>query len=136
MGSATLRRIPTRSGASSPIVSAWPGLLWTGSTGSAHTRPLYLIPADHRRLRELAIDCGVSMQTLLLDAIDLLMARQGQGMLSDGRRGDRNGRHWIDALPREAFAETTKIEAFNDFLDRASLGGPVIKGGDPAEQEK
>ena len=33
-------------------------------------------------------------------------------------------------------AETTKIEAFNDFLDRVSFGGPVIKSGDPVEQEK
>jgi hypothetical protein len=40
---------------------------------------LYLMPADHRRLRKLAIDHDVSMQTLLLDALDLLMAREGQG---------------------------------------------------------
>jgi hypothetical protein len=40
---------------------------------------LYLMPADHRRLRKLAIDRDVSMQTLLLDAIDMLMAREGQG---------------------------------------------------------
>src|ERR1700720_4576610 len=33
-------------------------------------------------------------------------------------------------------AETTKIEAFNDFLDWISFGGPVIKSGDPVEQEK
>ncbi|WP_158931647.1 Tn3 family transposase [Acidisphaera sp. S103] len=33
-------------------------------------------------------------------------------------------------------AETTKIEAFNDFLDWVSFGGPVIKSGDPVEQEK
>jgi hypothetical protein len=39
---------------------------------------LYLMPADHRRLRVLAIDRGVSMQTLILDALDLLMAREGQ----------------------------------------------------------
>ena len=39
---------------------------------------LYLMPADHRRLRVLAIDRGVSMQTLILDALDLLMARDGQ----------------------------------------------------------
>ena len=40
---------------------------------------LYLMPADHRRLRVLAIDRGVSMQTLILDALDLLMSREGQG---------------------------------------------------------
>jgi TnpA family transposase len=33
-------------------------------------------------------------------------------------------------------AETTKIEAYNDFLDWISFGGPVIKSGDPVEQEK
>ena len=33
-------------------------------------------------------------------------------------------------------AETTKIEAYNDFLDCVSFGGPVIKSGDPVEQEK
>jgi len=40
---------------------------------------LYLMPTDHRRLRMLAIERGVSMQTLILDALDLLMAREGQG---------------------------------------------------------
>jgi hypothetical protein len=39
---------------------------------------LYLMPADHRRLRKLAIDRDVSMQTLILDALDLLMAREGE----------------------------------------------------------
>jgi len=39
---------------------------------------LYLMPADHRRLRKLAIDRDVSMQTLILDAIDLLMAQEGE----------------------------------------------------------
>jgi TnpA family transposase len=33
-------------------------------------------------------------------------------------------------------AETTKIETYNDFLDWVSFGGPVIKSGDPVEQEK
>ena len=33
-------------------------------------------------------------------------------------------------------AETTKIETYNEFLDWASFGGPVIKSGDPLEQEK
>ena len=33
-------------------------------------------------------------------------------------------------------AETTKIEAYNDFLDWVLFGGPVIKSGDPVEQEK
>lgn len=33
-------------------------------------------------------------------------------------------------------AETTKIEAYNDFLDWVTFGGPVVKSGDPVEQEK
>ena len=33
-------------------------------------------------------------------------------------------------------SETTKIEAYNDFLDWICFGGPVIKSGDPVEQEK
>ena len=52
---------------------------------------LYLMPADHRRLSKLAIDRDVSMQTLLLDAIDLLMAREGQGAVErwETRRKER-----------------------------------------------
>ena len=52
---------------------------------------LYLMPADHRRLRVLAIDRGVSMQTLILDALDLLMAREGQGPVErwETRRKER-----------------------------------------------
>ena len=37
---------------------------------------------------------------------------------------------------RSIRAETTKIESFNDFLDWITFGGPVIKSGDPVEQEK
>jgi TnpA family transposase len=33
-------------------------------------------------------------------------------------------------------AETTKIESFNDFLDWITFSGPIIKSGDPVEQEK
>jgi TnpA family transposase len=33
-------------------------------------------------------------------------------------------------------AETTKIEGYNDFLDWVCFGGPVVKSGDPVEQEK
>ena len=39
-------------------------------------------------------------------------------------------------IRRTIRAETTKIEAYNDFLDWVSFGGPVIKSGDPVEQEK
>jgi hypothetical protein len=40
---------------------------------------LYLLPDDHRRLRRLAADRDVAAQTLLLDAIDMLFAKDGQG---------------------------------------------------------
>lgn len=33
-------------------------------------------------------------------------------------------------------SETTKIESYNSFLDWVSFGGPVIKSGNPEEQEK
>src|SRR3954471_19290089 len=39
-------------------------------------------------------------------------------------------------IRRTIRAETTKVEAFNDFLDWVSFGGPVVKSGDPVEQEK
>jgi hypothetical protein len=42
----------------------------------------------------------------------------------------------ITEVRRVIRAETTKIEAYNDFLDWVSFGGPVIKSGDPVEQEK
>ena len=39
-------------------------------------------------------------------------------------------------IRRSIRAETTKIESYNDFLDWITFGGPVIKSGDPVEQEK
>ena len=42
----------------------------------------------------------------------------------------------VPEVRRGIRAETTKIEAFNDFLDWVSFGGPTIKSGDPVEQEK
>lgn len=39
-------------------------------------------------------------------------------------------------IRRSIRAETTKIESFNDFLDWITFGGPIIKSGDPVEQEK
>ena len=39
-------------------------------------------------------------------------------------------------IRRTIRAETTKIDAFNDSLDWVAFGGPVIKSGDPVEQEK
>ena len=39
-------------------------------------------------------------------------------------------------LRRSIRAETTKVETFNEFLDWIAFGGPVIRSGDPVEQEK
>ncbi|MBV8613768.1 MAG: hypothetical protein JOY66_08340 [Acetobacteraceae bacterium] len=39
---------------------------------------LYLLPADHVRLRRMALERNVSFQTLMLDAIDMLLDRQGE----------------------------------------------------------
>jgi len=38
----------------------------------------YLMPSDHKRLKQLALDSEVSIQTLLLDGIDHLFAKAGQ----------------------------------------------------------
>lgn len=40
------------------------------------------------------------------------------------------------ALRRGIRAEMTKIEAYNDFTDWISFGGPKLKSDDPVEQEK
>jgi hypothetical protein len=40
---------------------------------------LYLLPDDHKRLRHLCSERGLAAQTLLLDAIDLLFAQEGEG---------------------------------------------------------
>jgi hypothetical protein len=52
---------------------------------------LYLMPSYHRRLRKLALVRSVSMQTLLLDAIDLLMARENEAPVErwETRRKER-----------------------------------------------
>jgi TnpA family transposase len=33
-------------------------------------------------------------------------------------------------------AETTKVESYNSFTDWIAFGGPVLRSGDPVEQEK
>jgi hypothetical protein len=56
---------------------------------------LCLTPADHRRLRKVAIDRGVSMQTLILDALDPLMTRENEAPVE--RKKSRRKRY---GLPR------------------------------------
>jgi hypothetical protein len=43
---------------------------------------LYLLPGDHLRLRTMALKRNVSFQTLMLDAIDLLLKREGEGAVT------------------------------------------------------
>jgi TnpA family transposase len=46
-------------------------------------------------------------------------------------------RHMSSAEVRRVIrAETTKIEAYNNYLDWVWFGGPVVKSVDPVEQEK
>jgi Tn3 transposase DDE domain len=62
----------------------------------------------------------------------------------DGSRGRNHGgdlvRESIDRtsieVRRTIRAKTNKIEVYNDFLDWVTFGGPVIKSGDPVEQQK
>jgi hypothetical protein len=56
---------------------------------------LCLTPADHRRLRKVAIDRGVSMQTLILDALDPLITRENEAPVE--RKKSRRKRY---GLPR------------------------------------
>ena len=55
-----------------------PGTRQTDLKARAIATTLYLLPDDHRRLRRLAADRDVAAQTLLLDAIDMLFAKDGQ----------------------------------------------------------
>lgn len=42
----------------------------------------YLVPEDHRRLRMLAAERGVAAQTVLMDALDLILANANQPPLT------------------------------------------------------
>ena len=66
---------PARVASEAPALSAAEGLLKSRAVATT----LYLLPADHTRLRVLASQRGLAAQTLLLDALDLLFAREGQG---------------------------------------------------------
>jgi len=52
---------------------------------------LYLLPVDHKRLKKFAVDRDVSLQTVVLDALDLLLAGEGQAPVErwDTRRKTR-----------------------------------------------
>lgn len=49
-----------------------------GLKDKAVATTLYLLPADHVRLRRMALERNVSFQTLMLDAIDMLLERQNE----------------------------------------------------------
>jgi hypothetical protein len=59
-------------------IDAAPASSSGGLKERATATTLYLMPVDHRRLRKLAIDRDVSMQTLIRDALDLLMSGAGE----------------------------------------------------------
>lgn len=40
------------------------------------------------------------------------------------------------AMRQNIQAETTKVESYNNFTDWLAFGGPVLRSGDPVEQEK
>src|SRR5262249_17348271 len=40
------------------------------------------------------------------------------------------------AMRQHVRAETTKVESSNNFTDWLAFGGPVLRSGDPVEQEK
>jgi hypothetical protein len=77
-GAATQRFIHEQPSAK-PVEAPAPSIV---SEGLLKTRAiattLYLLPADHKRLRHLCSERGVAAQTLLLDAIDMLFAQAGQ----------------------------------------------------------
>lgn len=49
-----------------------------GLKDKAVATTLYLLPADHVRLRRMALERNVSFQTLMLDALDMLLGRQDE----------------------------------------------------------
>lgn len=65
---------PARAASETPAPAS-EGLLKTRAIATT----LYLLPADHTRLRVLASQRGLAAQTLLLDALDMLFAQEGQG---------------------------------------------------------
>jgi hypothetical protein len=40
------------------------------------------------------------------------------------------------ALQQHIRAETTKVEAYHHFTDWLAFGSPILRSGDPVEQEK
>jgi hypothetical protein len=53
-----------------------------GLKDKAVATTLYLLPDDHLRLRTMALRRNVSFQTLMLDALDLLLEREGEARVA------------------------------------------------------
>ncbi len=53
-----------------------------GLKATAVNMSVYLMPADHRRLRMLAAAEGRSIQSLMLDGLDLLLANRNESPVS------------------------------------------------------
>ncbi len=70
--------LPTLSIAPAPAPAGGEGIEQRTLKEKAVATTLYLLPADHKRLKKLAVDRDVSLQTVMLDALDLLLARNGQ----------------------------------------------------------
>lgn|GEM_PF-485910 len=108
---------------------------------------LYLLPEDHCRLRRLAADRDVAAETLLLDAIDMLFERDGQGRVqrweprrnatSTGRRmmGDEPTLGQVLAKIEDIISTTTSMRAeFLAGMDK--LRGGVLAGLDALRIEE
>ena len=86
----------------------------------------------------LSIQAGLVLPSMLLRKLSShnRKSRLYQAFRELGRV-ERTLHYVFDPQVRRSIrAETTKIESFNDFLDWITFGGPVIKSGDPVEQEK
>jgi hypothetical protein len=64
------------------------------------------------------------------------LSRLASSVMAAARLHCRHGYISSTEARRVIRAETTKIETYNEFLDWVCFGGPVVKSGDPVEQEK
>ena len=76
---------PAFIGAAAPAKPAEPREVPVASKGlksTAVNMSVYLMPADHRRLRMMAAAEGRSIQSLMLDGLDLLLANRSEAPVS------------------------------------------------------
>ena len=66
-----------------PLIASTPDVgRAIGLKEKAINMTLYMLPQDHRRLRQIAATEDTSLQTLLMDAVDMLLANRKQGPLT------------------------------------------------------